>query len=135
MVYGLYDSPALGRIVKFEFEPVKKRSEKTNEYDSKKRVTKVGWVKVVARVTSDEDAAFIPSIYGVEVEDVLSKKPLSDIIKVVSYVEEFRLQARKGERILVEGNLERVDTSKDTFHQVTLSLGPKYYEQVLKVLE
>jgi len=43
------------------------------------------------------------------------------------------MQARKGEVIYVEGNLEFVETSCGSFHQITITYGPRYYEQVVKV--
>jgi hypothetical protein len=49
-------------------------------------------------------------------------------------MEEFRLQAQKDEVVIVEGNLEEVVSPKESFHQVTLTYCPRYYEQVLKVL-
>jgi hypothetical protein len=48
-------------------------------------------------------------------------------------MEEFRLQAQKDEMICVEGNLEEVVSPKGSFHQITLTYCPRYYEQVLKV--
>jgi predicted nucleotidyltransferase len=51
---------------------------------------------------------------------------------VVSYVEEFRLQVETGERVVVRGNLEEVETRNGSFHQITLSYGREYFDQVLK---
>jgi hypothetical protein len=47
-------------------------------------------------------------------------------------MEEFRMQAQKGETVYVEGNLEEVTTSRGNFYQVALTYCPRYYEQVLK---
>jgi hypothetical protein len=44
------------------------------------------------------------------------------------------MQAKRDEKVYVEGNLEEVVTNARSFRQVTLTYGPKYYEQVLKVL-
>jgi predicted nucleotidyltransferase len=79
--------------------------------------------------------AFIPSIYQIELKDVLDGPEVDDITRIFSYMEEFRMQAKKGERVLVEGNLEKVVTGTDAFHQITLSYGPRYYEQTLKVIK
>jgi len=49
-------------------------------------------------------------------------------------MEEFRMQAKKGEKVLVEGNLEKVVDGTNMYHQITLSYGPRYYEQTLKVI-
>jgi hypothetical protein len=40
---------------------------------------------------------------------------------------------QKDDEVYVEGNLEEVATSKGSFHQITLTHCPRYYEQVLKV--
>jgi len=37
--------------------------------------------------------------------------------------------------VLVEGNLEKVVDGTNVYHQITLSYGPRYYEQTLKVLK
>jgi predicted nucleotidyltransferase len=136
MIYGLYDDTAAsGRVIKAEFEPVKAWSEIKSEYDPKTKIKQVGWAKIKARVTADDEAPFIPSIYGIEPLEVLGGS--SEALKakrVYSYMEEFRQQAQKDETVVVEGNLEEVQSPKKTFHQITLTYCPRYYEQVLKVL-
>jgi hypothetical protein len=44
------------------------------------------------------------------------------------------MQARNDEKVYVEGNLEEVITPFDSFHEITLTYGPRYYEQVLKTI-
>jgi len=134
MVYGLYKPKQRARAVKAEFEPVKDWKEICNEYDKFTRVLKKGWIKAVARVTDDQDAPFIPSIYPIEVVEILEGSEVEDIQRILSYVEEFRMQAERDELVCVEGNLEEVATKTKTFHQITLTYGPRYYEQTLKVV-
>ncbi|RLE80594.1 MAG: hypothetical protein DRJ36_02075 [Thermoprotei archaeon] len=130
LIYGVY----LGnRKIKVEFEPVKDWSEIKNEYDPKCRITWVGWVKAKARIADDKDAPYIPSIYELENVRIIDGPRVADVKRVISYVEEYRLQAFKGEDVYVEGNLERVETPSEVYHQITLTYGPRYYEQVLKV--
>jgi predicted nucleotidyltransferase len=135
-IYGLYDDRAnSGRVIKAEFEPVKAWSEIQSEYDSQARIKQKGWIKLKAKVTADDEAPFIPSIYGIEPLAVLNGDPAGlEVRRVFSYMEEFRQQAQKNEVVIVEGNLEEVVTPKESFHQVTLTYCPRYYEQVLKVL-
>ena len=112
MIYGLYDDTEnSGRVIKAEFEPVKAWSEIKSEYDPKTRIVNKGWVKLKARVTADDEAPFIPSIYDIEPLEVLAgpKKAL-EAKRVFSYMEEFRQQAQKDETVIVEGNLEEVDS-------------------------
>ena len=137
-IYGLYDDRAQsGRVIKAEFEPVKAWSEIKSEYNPRTCITKMGWVKIKARVTADDDGPFIPSVYSIEPLEVLSgPREAADVVRVYSYMEEFRQQVRKDETIIVEGNLEEVQSPDpdDSFYQITLTYCPRYYEQVLKAL-
>ena len=135
MIYGLYDdTSASGRVIKAEFEPVKAWSEIKSEYNPQARIVQKGWVKLKARVTSDDEAPFIPSIYGIEPLEVLGGSNVAlKATRIFSYMEEFRQQAQKDETVIVEGNLEEVESPTGSFWQVTLTYCPRYYEQVLKV--
>jgi predicted nucleotidyltransferase len=135
MIYALFNDRKTRRVVKTEFEPVKRWEEISNTYDSEARIVQRGWTRMNARVVEDQDAPFVPSIYGVESLKVLDgAKNGIDARRIVSYMEEFRMQARKDEIIRVEGNLEEVITPKGNFYQVALTYCPRYYEQVLKVV-
>jgi predicted nucleotidyltransferase len=135
-IYGLHDDRQnSGRVIKAEFEPVKAWGEIVNEYDPETRIVQKGWVKLKARVTADDDGPFIPSVYGIEPLEVLSgSKEALEAVRVFSYMEEFRQQVQRDETIVVEGNLEEVQSPKGSYHQVTLTYCPRYYEQVLKAL-
>jgi predicted nucleotidyltransferase len=134
LIYGLFDDAKSGRTIKAEFEPVKAWSEIASEYDPRTRILRMGWVKINARVVADDDAPFIPSVYGIEPLEVLSgAREALEAVRVISYMEEFRLQARKDEVVCVEGNLEEVVTPSGSHHQIALTYCPRYYEQALKV--
>jgi predicted nucleotidyltransferase len=135
MIYAYFDSPDAGRVVKAEFEPVKTWKENVNEFNNFARIFHVGWIKAVAEITDDKDAPFIPSIYKIEVKDILEGPEVDEITRIFSYMEEFRMQAKQGESVLVEGNLEKVVDGTNVYHQITLSYGPRYYEQTLKVIK
>jgi len=135
MIYALFKDRKGVRLIKTEFEPVKDWKEINNEYDPKTRILRKDWVKMFARVTENSDAPFIPSIYGIEPLNILTGAKCSDDVRrIVSYLEEFRMQACKDEKVYVEGNLEEVITKEDSFHQIILTYCPEYYEQVLKVV-
>jgi predicted nucleotidyltransferase len=136
MIYGLYDdTKSSGRVIKAEFEPVKAWNEIKSEYDPKTSIVQKGWAKIKAKITADDEAPFIPSIYGIEPLEVLSgPKEALLATRVFSYMEEFRQQAQKEETVIVEGNLEEARSAKGSFYQVTLTYCPRYYEQVLRVL-
>lgn len=134
LIYALFHDEKSGRIIKTEFEPVKDWKEINNEYDSKARIVQKGWVKMLARITGEDDAPFIPSFYCIEPLRVLSGvKEAVEAERIVSYVEEFRMQAHKDETVYVEGNLEEATTHKGNSVQIALTYCPRYYEQVLKV--
>lgn len=133
-IYALFEDEKTERIIEVEFEPAKDWREIYNEYSSNTRVVKKGWIKAVARITDDCDAPFTPSIYQIEPIKVLEGIGVENLKRILSYVEEFRMQANKDEEVYVEGNLEQVINPTETFQQITLTYGPRYYEQVLKVL-
>jgi len=135
MIYALFNDKKSARLIKTEFEPAKDWGEISNTYDSETRIVQKGWTKMLVCVVEDRDAPFIPSIYEVETLKVLNgTNEAIDARRIISYVEEFRMQARKDETIYVEGNLEEVITLKGNFYQVALTYCPRYYEQVLKVM-
>lgn len=135
LIYALFNNEESRRVIKTEFEPVKNWEEITNEYDSKARIVPHGWVKMRARVMEDMDALFIPAVYGIEPLEVLHGiKDAAEARRVVSYVEEFRMQAHENETIYIKGNLEEVRNTRGSFYQIALTYCPRYYEQVLKVV-
>ncbi|MEJ2271369.1 MAG: hypothetical protein P8X91_02540, partial [Candidatus Bathyarchaeota archaeon] len=119
---------------KAEFEPVKDWKENINTYNSSSRIFHVGWIEAIVKITDDVDAPFIPSIYKIEIKEILEGPEIYEIKRIFSYMEEFRLQAKKGEIVLIEGNLEKIVNENKEFHQITLTYGPRYYEQTLKVI-
>ncbi len=134
MIYALFRDREIKRLVKVEFEPVKDWKEIKNEYNSSLQIENVGWIKALAKVADDKEAPFMPSIYGIELIKILDGPKVESVRRIISYVEEFRMQVKRDERIYVEGNLELVRTSKQSFYQITLTRCPRYYEQVLKCL-
>jgi len=134
-IYAVYSSEGLGRDVKVEFEPVRKWSEVKNEYDDNSRIVNLGRVEAVGEVISGEEGGFMPSLYKVKLDGIDVNIDPGEIERVVSYVEEFRLQAFEGERVLIRGNLERVMAKGGGFHQITLSYGEDYFDQVIRLIE
>lgn len=133
LIYALYKDQKSGRTIKTEFEPGKEWGEITNEYNTKTTVEQMGWTRLVARVDDDEDAPFIPSVYRIEPLKLLGgAKEALEVSRIVSYLEEFRMQASTDETIYIEGNLEKVASPRNNFQQIVLTYCPRYYEQVLK---
>lgn len=135
MIYGIFHDQKIKRKIKVEFEPVKRYDEIKNEYSELKRIKREGWVKALLMVEGDSEAPYMPSVYYVETLEVMEGPKVDDITRLVSYIEEFRMQAWRGEVIYAEGNLERVETSRGSYRQITLTYGPRYYEQVIKLAD
>jgi predicted nucleotidyltransferase len=134
MIYALFNDEKSRRIIKTEFEPVKDWKEIEYENFSETVIVQKGWTKMFAHITEDKDAPFIPSFYHIEPIKILhGTKDAEEASRIVSYMEEFRLQAQKDEKVYVEGNLEEVTTRKGSFYQIALTYCPRYYEQGLKV--
>ncbi|MGD8566253.1 MAG: nucleotidyltransferase domain-containing protein [Candidatus Bathyarchaeota archaeon] len=133
MIYALFNDKKSGRVIKVEFEPIKSSEEVRSQYNRKTKVQNKGWTKMYAKIVEDQDSPFIPSIYGIEPLNVLEgQKGASEVKRVISYIEEFRMQSCLNEIVYVEGNLEKVVNPKGDFHQIALTYCPRYYEQVLK---
>jgi predicted nucleotidyltransferase len=133
-IYAVYPSEGLNRDVKVEFEPVRRWDEVTNEYGSTRRIEPLGRVQAVGEMLSGEEGGFMPAIYPVRLREISSDIDCRDVVRVVSFVEEFRLQIEAGEVALIRGNLERVEREDGVFHQITLSYGEDYFDQVLKTV-
>ncbi|MCD6165047.1 MAG: nucleotidyltransferase domain-containing protein [Candidatus Odinarchaeota archaeon] len=134
-IYAVYSSPYLGRTVKVEFEPIRKWNEIINEYTELKEIKVVGWIKAIVRIVDDVNSYFMPSIYPIEVLETNSEFMDKNITRIVSFVEEFRMQLKKDEIGIVEGRLEKVVRKKDEFYQITLTYGENYFNQVLKLYD
>jgi len=132
-IYAVHDADLLGREVKIEFEPVRRWDEIVNEYPETLSIRELGRVEAVGEVISGDAGGFMPSVYPISLEKIDGNIDPAEISRVVSYVEEFRLQVETGERIIVRGNLEEVETRNGSFHQITLSYGRDYFDQVLKL--
>jgi predicted nucleotidyltransferase len=134
-IYAVHDSEELGRRVKIEFEPVRAWKEIKNEYSPDTRIAGVGWTRAKAIIKDDKDSYFMPAIYPIEILEFLNGDKADDIERIITYVEEYKMQVRKDEEVIVEGILEKVQTPRKTFHQITLTHipGKKYYKQVIKI--
>lgn len=132
-IYSLFSSKEGRRIIKTEFEPVKAWNEINNEYSPEIKILQRGWVKMLAKVKDDSGAPFIPSVYTIEpLKIIKGEKESKYAERIVSYLEEFRMQAFRDETVYVEGNLEEVASKNAKSCQITLTYCPRYYEQVLK---
>jgi predicted nucleotidyltransferase len=135
LIYSIYDDRKhTGRMVKTEFEPVKEWNEVQNHYNPAQRINQKGWVKMLAKVEDDDGSSFIPSVYGIQPLKIIEgPKEAGEVERIISYMEEFRMQVFNDETVYVEGNLEEVLDNKRKIFQITLTYCPRYYEQALKI--
>ena len=134
LTYALFRDRKSGRTIKTEFEPVKNWNEINNEYDSKTRIISKGWTHILAKVINDPESPFIPSVYTIEPQEICEgPREAIETKRIVSFMEEFRMQAKRGEIVDVRGNLEKISAPTGPFFQIALTYCPRYYEQVLKV--
>ena len=131
LIYSLYTGSAARRQIKVEFEPVLNYSEIVNEYNEIIQIENLGWIEAEGIILDDEFGSFMPSIYTFELA-TSNRSDITDIHRITSYVEEYRMQVKKGEKIRVNGYVEKVTALRNQFYQITLTYAPRYYEQVLK---
>jgi predicted nucleotidyltransferase len=92
-------------------------------------------VNALGEVLSGDEAGFMPSVYPIKIKYINSNIDPQKITRVISFVEEFRLQIQSGETALIKGNLERVVTKNKEFYQITLSYSNNYFNQVIKPIK
>jgi len=131
LIYSLYTGSVARRRIKVEFEPVLNYSETVNEYNEIIQIENLGWIEAEGIILDDEFGSFMPSIYTFELA-TSNRSDITDIHRITSYVEEYRMQVKKGEKIRVNGYVEKVTALRNQFYQITLTYAPRYYEQVLK---
>ncbi len=134
MIYAIYKGP--DRQIKVEFEPVMRWEEIVNEYPKYKSIRPLTFVEAEVKVINASRSYFMPSTYSIELLKLKGYSKPVDVRRVISYVEEFRMQLGEGDLGLVRGMLEEVCLRNgEIFHQIVLSYFPKiYHEQVLKPL-
>jgi len=101
LIYAMYDSKKLKRAIKVEFEPVRKWEEIDNDYDKIEKIENFGRVEAIVEILSDDESGFMPSIYPVKTHKVKKGINPKEVQRIVSYVEEFRLQLKVGDIALV----------------------------------
>ncbi|MHA1706969.1 MAG: hypothetical protein ACTSUX_12900 [Promethearchaeota archaeon] len=87
----------------------------------------LGRVKLIALIENSKDSIFTPCSYKIKVEQVLRKHiyqkeiNLNEISEVNSYRGRFCEQAVEGERVVIEGKLERVIFKGSSFYRILLT--------------
>ncbi|MFX0061383.1 MAG: hypothetical protein ACFFC7_04290 [Candidatus Hermodarchaeota archaeon] len=135
LIYGILVQGS-SHVTKVEFEPIRRWDEIKNLH-GQVQIEKLGRVMVEARITDADESFFMPSEYGLEVEKILfGDADKCPPVKLVSYFEQFRMQAFKDEQVLVSGILEKVTTRQKEYYQLSLSYGDAdWTENVLKLLK
>jgi predicted nucleotidyltransferase len=81
-----------------------------------------GYSKLTALVTDDKEALFTPCKYKIENVQVLEGTKLQHILEVVSFRGRFCEQAKAGEKVVVQGKVEKVINKKQ---------GRQYYRVII----
>ncbi len=72
------------------------------------RYTNEGYARIEAMVVEDSEAIFTPCRYGIDDVKVLEGVRGKKIVEIASFRGRFCEQAKKGERIIAQGKIERV---------------------------
>jgi len=119
--YAVYRS---WREIKVEFHPVKDWSEIRVRH---LKVRRIGEAKAKLKVLDDTESIYIPSVWRVE---PIEGPPVE---RVVSYMEDFKMQARAGETMVVAGILEEVRSPAGSYLQITVTQNPRLHAHGIKV--
>lgn len=87
------------------------------------KVSNLGRVTVLAKITNDKYAIFTPAEYGVKVKSVAEGDSRAKLVsKIVAFNDGFREHAWRGIEVLVQGSLEKVyDIANDKeYYRITL---------------
>ena len=88
-----------------------------------------GYAKVTATVADDSEALFTPCTYKLENFKVLEGPKLEPIREIVSFRGRFCEQARKGEKVIVQGKVEHVNNKRQSsvYFRVLIGNAPADY--------
>jgi predicted nucleotidyltransferase len=100
--------------------------EVTERYGDR-RYTTVGYSKITAVVTGDDDAIFTPCSYPVDDVDVREGSSAHPIVEIASFRGRFCEQASTGDRVEAQGKLERVEGSDGPHYRLLLGGDPRDY--------
>jgi len=95
-----------------------------NEIDEQYGAVKyqpVGYAKIKARVTDDSQMIFTPCHYKIDNVNIVEGPKVESIQEIVSFRGRFCEQARKGEFVMAQGKVERVEKKGEKeFYRVLL---------------
>jgi predicted nucleotidyltransferase len=90
-----------------------------------------GYAEVEARVVGDSDSIFTPSRYLIDEVKTLEGEKTSSLKEIASFRGRFCEQARKGDRVIARGKVEKV-VKKDGTEYFRLVLGAKPSDYMIK---
>ena len=120
----------------FSVHPIKLDEDVSEKYGERVFHPK-GLVTIEATVSDNSESSFLPSIYGVEEVKSLEGSRVDDVLEVVSYDSFFSDIAKKSERIIVKGKLERVTIKrrKEEYHRVLVGSLEAKGNDYIKVIQ
>jgi len=84
-----------------------------------------GYAKITATIADDAEALFTPCAYRIECVKVVEGPKLQPILEIASFRGRFCEQAKTGERVTVQGKVERVTDTRKKREYYRLILGNK----------
>jgi predicted nucleotidyltransferase len=84
-----------------------------------------GYAKIIATVADEREALFTPCMYQIENVKVVEGPKLEPILEIASFRGRFCEQARKGEKVAVQGKVERVKGKRQNRHYYRILIGNK----------
>ena len=100
------------------------------EQYGKTHYTPQGYAKIKARIIDDSEAIFTPCRYEIGDVKILEGKAANQIKEIVSFRGRFCEQARKGETVIAQGKVERVQTESKPEY-LRLLLGNKVSDHMI----
>ncbi|MFW9846192.1 MAG: nucleotidyltransferase domain-containing protein [Candidatus Thorarchaeota archaeon] len=132
-IYGILPG-AREPFLKVEFEPIR-RFDEINNFAEDAKMTPGDRITVRARITEHENGYYMPSEYGIETIEVLEGDSSASPIRVLNYIEQFRMMAFRDEEVMVSGILEHVERRSTEYDQITLSYPPGWEANVIKTID
>ncbi len=75
-----------------------------------------GYAKIKAQVTDDSEAIFTPCRYGIENVEILEGVHVEPVREIASFRGRFCEQAKKGEGVIAQGKVEKVQSAEGSVH-------------------
>jgi predicted nucleotidyltransferase len=88
----------------------------------------VGYAKIKAKIVDDANSIFTPCTYIIDKVDILDGSCVEPIKEIVSFRGRFCEQARKDEKVMAQGKVEKVQKiGQEAYYRLLLGSKPTDY--------